>query len=138
MTFMNTWVALFAVLAAIPAYCTQRLIMQSEYVNGNYGLLTYCLAQLLVGLPFNLVAAFVYQLGVHWIVGYNYSAEAYFYAVLMSWLLLLAFEAIILSICEALRSPMLSAVSQKQHLLSREWQKAQAGSSWPKRSISPS
>jgi hypothetical protein len=103
------WSTLFSVLSAIPLYCMERRLVQGEVVNGAYKFSTHCVAQFLVTLPFNFVAAFVYELCLHWMVGFNDWFPAFVYSVLMAWALLQTFDGVLLCITETLKHPMLVA-----------------------------
>jgi hypothetical protein len=107
---MNIWVVLFAVVASAPTFCVDRRQVQGDYVNGAYSLLSYAVAQFLASIPFTFAAAIIYQLALHWMVGFNDWFEAFVYAVLMSLVLMMLMEGIVLSIVEGLKNPMLSTV----------------------------
>lgn len=109
--FMNIWVVLFAVVASAPTFCVDRRQVQGDYVNGAYSLLSYGIAQFIASLPFIFGAAILFQLPLHWMVGFNDWFGAFAYAVLMSLALMLLMEGIVLSIVEGLKNPMLSTVS---------------------------
>lgn len=111
--FMNIWIVLFSVVAAAPTFCIERRQVQEDYVNGQYNLLTYAVAQFVASLPYTFVAAIIYQLPLHWMVGFNDWFEAFAYAVLTSFVLMLFMEGIVLSVVEALKNPMLSTVRKK-------------------------
>ena len=60
--------ALFAVVAAVPAFARDRRQTLQEMLNGAYGPAMYCCTQFLVSTPFTLVSAVVYQSIFHWLV----------------------------------------------------------------------
>lgn len=60
--------ALFAVVAAVPAFARDRRQTLQEMLNGAYGPAMYCCTQFLASTPFTLVSAVVYQSIFHWLV----------------------------------------------------------------------
>eukprot|EP00752_Nemacystus_decipiens_P016241 g14521.t1 len=106
--FFNMWCALFAVVAAVPAFARDRRQTLQEMLNGAYGPAMYCCTQFLASTPFTLVAAVVYQSIFHWLVGINDSLQAFLYAVLLTACLLFMMEAIMLMVVETLKNAMLA------------------------------
>eukprot|EP00045_Choanoeca_perplexa_P016596 m.225179 g.225179 ORF g.225179 m.225179 type:complete len:1297 (+) comp17304_c0_seq1:154-4044(+) len=106
--FLNIWVVLFAVVAGAPTFCDERRLAQQDYTNGAYSLASYAITQFIASVPFTLACALVYEIPLHFMAGFNDEFEAFAYAVLMAMLLMLVMEAIVLTIVEGLKNPMLA------------------------------
>jgi len=107
-SFMQIWVVLFSVVAGAPSWCIERRIVQVEYANGQYALMTYKAAQLFASLPFNLICALIYQAPLFWMIGFNNWGPAFVYAFLMSMALLILFEGVVLTVVEAVKNANLA------------------------------
>jgi ABC-type multidrug transport system ATPase subunit len=107
-SFLSIWVVLFSVTASAPTFARVRRQVQQEYVNGSYKLWTYCVAQFLASIPATLLASLLYQSVLHWLVGFNDTFEAFVYAILGTFSLLMLMEAITLGVVEGLKDAMLS------------------------------
>lgn len=59
--FYNIWAVLFAVIAAAPAFATDRRHARAEILGGQYKVETYCAAQFAASLPYFAVIALAYQ-----------------------------------------------------------------------------
>jgi hypothetical protein len=68
----------------------------------------YCLAQFIASIPFNFIAALVFQSIFHWLTNINPNGEVFIYAVLITCGHLLLMEAVMLSVVQALANAMLS------------------------------
>ena len=68
----------------------------------------YCTAQFIASVPFNFVAAFVFQCIFHWMININPNGESFFYAILITCGHLLLMESIMLSVVQVLQNAMLS------------------------------
>jgi hypothetical protein len=106
--FFNTWCVLFAVIAATPAFVEERRIALAEMLNGAYSAVQYCSAQFVSSLPYNLVISLIFQGIFHFLVGFHDTFEAYIYASLLTFSLLLMMEALMLIVVEVIKNAMLS------------------------------
>eukprot|EP00730_Choanoeca_flexa_P007398 TRINITY_DN12326_c3_g2_i1.p1 TRINITY_DN12326_c3_g2~~TRINITY_DN12326_c3_g2_i1.p1 ORF type:complete len:1308 (+),score=386.87 TRINITY_DN12326_c3_g2_i1:37-3924(+) len=106
--FLNIWVVLFSVVAGAPTFCDERRLAQQDYVNGAYSLASYAISQFIASIPFTFGCALVYETPLHFMAGFNDQVEAFSYAVLTAMALMLLMEAIVLTVVEGLKNPMLS------------------------------
>jgi hypothetical protein len=109
------------VVAGAPTFCDERRLAQQDYTNGAYSLASYAITQFIASLPYTLGCALVYEIPLHFMAGFNDEFEAFAYAVLMAMALMLVMEAIVLTIVEGLKNPMLATVHQLGHALLRLW-----------------
>lgn len=106
--FFNIWTALFSAVAATGLLASDRRLAIEQVKNAVLLPSGYCLAQLVVSIPFNLVAAVIYQSIFHWLIDINPSGESFIYAILLSAGHFLLMEAIMLTVVAVLRNAMLS------------------------------
>ncbi|EDQ89335.1 uncharacterized protein MONBRDRAFT_32401 [Monosiga brevicollis MX1] len=106
--FMNIWVVLFSVVAGAPTFCVDRRVVQQDYVNGAYRLSSFCVSQFIASMPYTFICALAYEIPLHFMAGFNDAFDAFAYAVLTAFALMLLMEAIVLTVVEGLKNPMLS------------------------------
>ena len=97
-------------VAGAPTFCDERRLAQQDYINGAYSLASYAITQFIASIPFTLACALVYEIPLHFMAGFNDEFEAFAYATLMAMSLMLVMEAIVLTIVEGLKNPMLATV----------------------------
>ncbi|KAK3426933.1 hypothetical protein EUGRSUZ_F03258 [Eucalyptus grandis] len=73
----------------LPIYLQERRILMRETSRGAYRVSSYVVANIIVFLPFLLMVGFLYSIPVYWLVGFERSADAFFYFSLVVWLVLL-------------------------------------------------
>jgi ABC-type multidrug transport system ATPase subunit len=105
--FFNTWAVLFSAVAATGLLARDRRQAVEQVKNAVVCPAIYCFAQLLVSLPFNFIAALIFQSVFHWLSRINPNWESFLYAVLITWGHLLLMEAYMLSAVEVLENAML-------------------------------
>lgn len=106
--FFNIWTALFSAVAATGLLAADRRQAIEQVKNAVLTPSVYCLAQLVVSVPFNFIAALVYQAVFHWLIDINPNGESFIYAVLLTCGHLLLMEAIMLTVVAVLKNAMLS------------------------------
>lgn len=108
---------LFSVVAGAPTFCDERRLAQQDYINGAYSLASYAVTQFIASIPYTFACAIIYEVPLHFMAGFNDKFEAFAYAVLMAMALMLIMEAIVLTIVEGLKNPMLATVTRMYYLL---------------------
>jgi hypothetical protein len=68
----------------------------------------YYLAQFIVSIPFNFIAALVFQSTFHWLTNINPNGEVFIYSTLICWGHLLLMEGLMFAVVQALGNAMLS------------------------------
>ena len=105
--FFNIWAVLFSAVAATGLLARDRRQAVEQVKNAVVCPAAYCFAQLLVSMPFNFIAALIFQSVFHWLSRINPDWESFLYGVLISWGHLLLMEAYMLSAVEVLENAML-------------------------------
>ena len=105
--FFNIWAVLFSAVAATGRLAKDRRQAVEQVKNAVVCPALYCFAQLMVSLPFNFIAALIFQSVFHWLSRINPNWESFLYAVLITWGHLLLMEAYMLSAVEVLENAML-------------------------------
>ena len=105
--FFNIWAVLFSAVAATGLLAKDRRQAVEQVKNAVVCPAIYCTAQLMVSLPFNFIAALIFQSVFHWLSRINPHWESFLYAVLITWGHLLLMEAYMLSAVEVLENAML-------------------------------
>jgi ABC-type multidrug transport system ATPase subunit/ABC-type multidrug transport system permease subunit len=103
----NMWTIMFSVVSATGLIARDRRQVVEQVKNAVLGPGTYCFAQFVASLPFNFVAALVFQSVFHWLTNINPDSMAFLYSLFISWGHLLLMEAFMLCIVEALKNAML-------------------------------
>jgi ABC-type multidrug transport system ATPase subunit len=106
--FFNIWTALFSAVAATGLLAADRRQAIEQVKNAVLTPSVYCLAQLVISIPFNFTAAVVYQSIFHWLIDINPRGETFIYAILISCGHLMLMEAIMLTVVAVLKNAMLS------------------------------
>lgn len=106
--FFNIWTALFSAVAATGLLAADRRQAIEQVKNAVLTPSVYCLAQLIVSIPFNFTAAVVYQSIFHWLIDINPRGESFIYAILISCGHFMLMEAIMLTVVAVLKNAMLS------------------------------
>ena len=103
----NMWTVMFSVVSATGLIARDRRQVVEQVKNAVVSPGIYCIAQFVVSLPFNFMAALVFQSVFHWLTNINPDSMAFLYSLLISWGHLLLMEAFMLCIVEALKNAML-------------------------------
>eukprot|EP01033_Poteriospumella_lacustris_P003037 gene3037-2222_t len=106
--FFNIWTALFSAVAATGLLAADRRQAIEQVKNAVLTPSVYCLAQLIVSVPFNFTAAVIYQSIFHWLIDINPRGESFIYAILISCGHFMLMEAIMLTVVAVLKNAMLS------------------------------
>ncbi|KAJ8428919.1 hypothetical protein Cgig2_024884 [Carnegiea gigantea] len=73
----------------LPIFLQERRILMTETSRGAYRVSSYVLANALVFLPFLLVVSLLYCTPVYWLVGLQRDVGAFFYFLLVVWMVVL-------------------------------------------------
>ena len=106
--FFGLWCSLYLCLGNIPTFCEDRFDCENGYASGRHGLLTYYGAQFVASLPYQLMCASIFTVCIHFMPQINETADAFFYAMLVSWVMMLIQEGVNWMLIEKLRSGMLA------------------------------
>lgn len=106
--FFAIWTILFSAVAATGLLAADRRLAVEQVKNAVITPAVYCLAQFIVSVPFNLIAAAMFQCIFHWMIDLNPLGESFVYGILISMGHLLLMEAFMLSVVAALKNAMLS------------------------------
>jgi len=105
--FFGLWCSMYLTLGNIPDFVEDRMECENGYAAGRHGLFTYYAAQFVASQPYQLVCATVFTILIHFMPKINETADAFFYAVLVSWLMMNVMESISWCVIEKLRNGML-------------------------------
>ncbi|CAA7404527.1 unnamed protein product [Spirodela intermedia] len=88
---------------ALPIFLQEREILMKETSCGSYRVSSYALANGIVFLPFLLVLAVLFAAPLYWMAGLHRSLSAFFYFVLLIWLILYTANSVV--VCFAAMAP---------------------------------
>ncbi|XP_037480137.1 ABC transporter G family member 5-like [Triticum dicoccoides] len=80
---------------ALPVFLQEREILAKETSSGAYRVSAYAVANALVFLPFQLVLAAVFAAPAYWLTGLRRTAPAFFYFLLLIWLVLYTANSVV-------------------------------------------
>ena len=103
----NMWTIMFSVVSATGLIARDRRQAVEQVKNAVFSPGIYCLAQFAASLPFNFMAALVFQSVFHWLTNINPDSKAFLYSLFITWGHLLIMEAFMLCIVEVLKNAML-------------------------------
>lgn len=106
--FFAIWTTLFSAVAATGLLAADRRLAVEQVKNAVITPFVYCLAQFVVSIPFNIIAAVAFQGIFHWMIKLNPDGESFVYGIFISMGHLLLMEAFMLSVVAALKNAMLS------------------------------
>ena len=106
--FFKVWVVLFVAISGTPILIHDRLVFENEYLNQSYSAWTFCLANFIASLPYQLLSAIVFEAIVWYLVGFNDAFSAYVFSVASTLSLLLMMESISLMTVQVLKDAMLA------------------------------
>ena len=105
--FFNMWTTLFSAVAATGNLANDRRQAVEQIKNSVINPTLYYFAQFMVSLPFNFIAALIFQSVFHWLTNINPNKESFIYSVLLTCGHLLLMESYMLLVVEALKNAML-------------------------------
>ena len=105
--FFNMWTTLFSAVAATGNLASDRRQAVEQIKNSVINPSLYYFAQFMVSLPFNFIAALVFQSVFHWLTSINPNKESFIYSVLLTCGHLLLMESYMLLVVEILKNAML-------------------------------
>ncbi|KAF7102733.1 hypothetical protein CFC21_103814 [Triticum aestivum] len=80
---------------ALPVFLQEREILAKETSSGAYRVSAYAVANALVFLPFQLALAAVFAAPAYWLTGLRRTAPAFFYFLLLIWLVLYTANSVV-------------------------------------------
>lgn len=80
---------------ALPIFLQEREILMKETSCGSYRVSSYALANGIVFLPFLLILAMLFSAPLYWMAGLHRSLSAFFYFVLLIWLILYTANSVV-------------------------------------------
>ena len=107
--FFNIYTVMISVVAVTGLLARDRRQALEHIQNSVISPGMYCVAQLLVSIPFNFMSALIFQSIMHPLSNINPNGESFIYAVLLTAGHLHLMEAYMLCIVEVLKNAMLSA-----------------------------
>ena len=107
--FFNMFTVLFSVIAVTWLLARDRCYLVEQVKNAVISPGLYCIAQCLVSIPFNFVAALIFQSIFHWLTNINPNRESFIYSTLITCGHLLLMEAILLLVVEVMKNATLCA-----------------------------
>ena len=105
--FFNMWTALSSAVAATGNLANDRRQAVEQIKNSVINPSLYYTAQFMVSLPFNFIAALIFQSVFHWLTNINPNKESFIYSVLLTCGHLLLMESYMLLVVELLKNAML-------------------------------
>jgi ATP-binding cassette, subfamily G (WHITE), member 2, SNQ2 len=105
--FFGLWCSLYLTLGNIPNFVEDRMECENGYASGRHGLFTYYAAQFVASQPYQFICATALTVLIHFMPKINETADAFFYALLVSYLMMNTMEAISWMSIEKLRNAML-------------------------------
>jgi ABC-type multidrug transport system ATPase subunit/ABC-type multidrug transport system permease subunit len=108
--FFNIWTILFSAVAATGLLAKDRRQAIEQVKNTIYTPFIYCLAQLMISIPFNLLCAIIFQSIFHYMINihpYHHNIP-FVYAIVITTGHLQLMESIMLTVVAVLRNAMLS------------------------------
>jgi ABC-type multidrug transport system permease subunit len=99
----------------IPVFLEDRYDAVNNYASGRFSFGTYCLAQFVAAIPWQLMCSTVFTLLIYWIPFYNWDIsgdpDAFFFAICTSFLMMITQEAVNWCLIELLQSDMLTTTA---------------------------
>ena len=106
--FFGLWCSLYLCLGNIPTFVDAQHDCENGYASGRHGLLTYYAAQFVASLPYQVMCSSIFTICIHFMPQVNETADAFFYALLVSLVMMLIQEGVNWCLIEKLRSGMLA------------------------------
>lgn len=106
--FFSIWATLFAAVGGTGLVASDRRQSFEQIKNGIMTPGTYCIAQFLATVPYNIACGIIFQSIFHWFVNINPNAEVFIYAIILTAEHLLLMESIMMIVVEVVKDAMLS------------------------------
>ena len=106
--FCNIWIVIISAIGSTGLLAVDRRIFLEQVKNGLYHPASYCIAQFLASLPFNLLASLLFQAVYHWLTNINPHTMPFIYSILITCGHMLMMEAAMFMIVAIFRNAMLS------------------------------
>jgi ABC-type multidrug transport system ATPase subunit len=106
--FFNIWTALFGAVGSTGLVAADRRQTYEQIKNGIVTPGVAVLSQFITSIPYNLLAALIFQSIFHWLTNINPRGDIFVYAIIITSQHLLLMEAIMACVVEVVKDAMLS------------------------------